>query len=121
MSTREPQGWRPILAVFIGGLVGTGLRVAVDTLLGLEIATLAVNVVGSFVLGLLVARLWPAASTWLKAALGPGLLGSFTTFSAFAVILVELGFTLEGLLYLGATLVLGLGAALLGLRLGARS
>jgi CrcB protein len=63
---------------------------------------------------------WPTASEWLKAGIGPGLLGSFTTFSAVAIILNDLGFTVEGVLYLAATLVLGLGAAFAGLRLGAR-
>ena len=121
MSNRTDAGWRPLLAVFAGGLVGTGLRVGVDALLQHQIATLVVNVVGSLVLGYLVARVWPTASAWVRAGIGPGVLGSFTTFSALAVILVDLGFTLEGLLYLAATLVLGLGAAYLGLRLGGRS
>ena len=50
-----------------------------------------------------------------------GLLGSFTTFSALAVSLVSLtaaGFGMLALAYLVATLVLGLAAAALGLRLG---
>lgn len=120
MSSRSADAARTVAAVFVGGLVGTGLRVAVDSLIPGPIATLVVNVVGSLVLGFLVARLWPTASAWLKAGLGAGLLGSFTTFSAVAVILVDLGLTVNGVLYLAATLVLGLGAAFAGLRLGAR-
>ena len=59
----------------------------------------------------------------MKAGLGPGLLGSFTTFSAVAVSLVSLTATASGmtaLAYLGLTLVFGLGAAWLGLSLGGR-
>ena len=121
MSNREAIGWRPLAAVAVGGMLGTALRLAADLLIQQPISTLVVNVVGSFALGYLVARAWPTASAWLKAGLGPGLLGSFTTFSALAVILADFGFTLDGALYLAATLVLGLGAAYSGLRLGARS
>lgn len=120
METRAERSWQALAAVAAGGLVGTGLRLVADYLIPNPIATLVVNVVGSLVLGFLVARVWPTASDWLKAGLGPGLLGSFTTFSALAVIVVDLGFTLGGILYLAATLVLGLGAAFAGLRLGAR-
>lgn len=120
MSSRFPDAAKPFAAVIVGGMVGTGLRLAVDYLIPGPIATLVVNVIGSLVLGFLVARVWPTASTWLKAGLGAGLLGSFTTFSAVAVILTDFGFTLNGLLYLAATMVLGLGAAFAGLRLGGR-
>lgn len=63
---------------------------------------------------------WSTAPGWLRAGLGAGL-GSFTTFSALAVSLVSLtaaGFGMLALAYLAATLVLGLAAAALGLRLG---
>ena len=72
-------------------------------------------------LAVLVARVWSTAPSWLKAGLGVGLLGSFTTFSAFAVSLVSLTTAGEGMSALGylvLTLVLGLGAAWLGLALG---
>lgn len=120
MSNRDALGWRPLVAVAGGGLIGTGLRLGLDLVVQHPIATLVVNIVGSLVLGFLVARVWPTASTWLKAGLGAGLLGSFTTFSAVAVILADYGITVEGLLYLAATLVLGLAAAFAGLRLGGR-
>ena len=111
--------WRELVAVAIGALVGTGARLAIDTLVGQPISTLLINVAGSFALGLLVARLWSSAAPWLRAGLGAGLLGSFTTFSALAVTLVELGPTWGAALYLALSLVLGLGAAWAGLRLGA--
>lgn len=113
------------LAVVIGGLLGTGLRLAASALVVPESAfpwsTLLVNVVGSFALGFLVARVWPTAPSWLRAGLGAGVLGSFTTFSAVVVSLLTLtgaGLTLLAAAYLVASLVLGLAAALAGVRLG---
>jgi len=120
VTDRDAVSWRTLLAVVVGGMLGTGLRLVADLLIQQPLSTLVVNVVGSLVLGYLVARVWPTASGWLKAGIGPGLLGSFTTFSALAVILANYGPTVEGALYLAATLVLGLGAAFAGLRLGAR-
>ena len=81
--------------MLVGGLVGTGLRLGIDALLphaddAFPWSTLLINVVGSFALGVLVARVWPTAPAWLRAGLGAGLLGSFTTFSAVAVSLVAL-------------------------------
>jgi len=114
-----------LVAVVLGGILGTGLRLAIDQLVvpdsAFPWATLLINVVGSFVLGLLVARVWPSAPAWLRAGLGTGLLGSFTTFSAVMVALLTLtsaGMTLLAVVYLVASLVLGFAAALLGIRLG---
>ena len=118
----------PLLAVVIGGIAGTAMRIGLDALIPHSDAqfpwsTLIINIVGSFVLGLLVARLWPAAPAWLRALLGAGLLGSFTTFSAFAVSLVTItraGDPLLALAYLLASVAAGIGAAALGLRTGRR-
>lgn len=117
-------------AVFLGGVVGTALRFGTDLVLPhsaeqFPAGTLVVNTLGAFVLGWLVAGLWtrPAVPQWLKAALGPGLLGSFTTFSAVMVSLVSLASADSWALaaaYLAVTLTLGFAAAALGLWLGAR-
>lgn len=110
---------KSLLAVIVGGFAGTGLRLLADTLIPLEWATLLVNVVGAFVLGLLVAMVWPRIPDWARAGLGAGMLGSFTTFSAVAVAVV----TLDGgwsVLYLVVTMLLGLAAAFLGLWVGRR-
>lgn len=115
---------RLLLAVAAGGLAGTAARLAVDALLphardGFPWSTLLVNVLGSLLLGFLVARVWPVAPEWLRAGLGAGVLGSFTTFSALAVAMLELP-PAAAAVYLAASVVLGLGAALLGLRVGRR-
>ena len=117
---------RDVVAVLVGGIVGTALRLGVDALVphgddGFPLSTLAVNTIGAFALGFLVARVWDRATSWLRAGLGAGLLGSFTTFSAVAVSLVSLGQAGQWMLaagWLAATLVLGLTAAWLGIRLG---
>ena len=123
-----------VIAVFVGGLVGTALRLGLDVLLphavgerlaGASVAwsTVVVNLIGSLVLGYLVARLWRLASTpaWLKLGLGTGLLGSFTTFSAIAVNVVDaisLGSIGVAVAALVLSLVAGIAAAWLGLLLG---
>lgn len=117
---------RALAAVIVGGLVGTGARLAIDAALPhtdtqFPLSTLIINTLGAFALGGLVARLWPIAPAWLRAGLGAGLLGSFTTFSALTVSLVSLsaaGEWMPALAYLAASVVLGLAAAGLGLALG---
>ena len=126
-TSRPSAGSAPsLLAVVVGGMIGTGLRLALDLAIphaddAFPVSTLVINVAGAFALGLLVGRYWPTARDWVKAGLGPGLLGSFTTYSAFAVSLVALASADEWMLgvgYLAATVVLGFGAAWAGLRVG---
>ena len=118
-----------VLAVLLGGLVGTGLRLGIDALLphdddGFAWSILLINVAGSLALGMLVSRVWPVAPEWLKFGLGTGMLGSFTTFSAVVasvVLLVVSDAPLLAALYGVLSLAGGIGAALLGLRLGRRA
>lgn len=117
--------WRDIAAVIVGGAIGTALRLSLDTLIPhtddtFPFSTLLINTLGAFALAVLVARVWERAASWVRAGLGAGLLGTFTTFSAMAVSLVTLGQAGEWMpaaAYLALTLVLGVGAAWLGLRL----
>lgn len=116
-------GWRVWAAVAVGGFGGTEARYLLGVLLPessgvFPWTTLAINVGGSFLLGWLTA-LWAAGlrePRWLQAGLGPGLLGSFTTFSAVSLAAV----TDPALLlpYLGVSLALGLAAAAAGISLG---
>jgi CrcB protein len=119
---------RDLFAVFVGGLIGTTLRVLIDVAIvhdldEFALSTLLVNVVGSFVLGLLVAALWPRVPGWVRVGLGPGILGSFTTFSALAVSVVfmaQSGDLLGAALSIVLSIGLGMLAAWAGLALGAR-
>lgn len=116
-------GRRALLAVLLGGMAGTALRLGVAEAVPPLWATLAVNLVGALFLGLLYERLCEhrigRSATW--SALGPGLCGALTTFSALQLEAVELardGAWKGALLYLAASLCLGLPAAALGRRLG---
>lgn len=119
---------RDLAAVIVGGVIGTALRLMLDAAIphdaaGFPWSTLMVNLSGAFLLGLLVGGLWtrPGLPHWLRAGVGTGLLGSFTTFSAVAVGVVAMTAADAGgpaLAYLGVSLLAGLGAAVGGLRLG---
>ena len=127
--TNKPGG-ADILAVLAGGIIGTGLRYGIDVAFpvadpGFPWPTLVINVVGSFVLAFLTATLWMRSSTpgWVKAGVGTGVMGSFTTFSAFAVSLFSEAtegrwFTL--VLYLVGSLALGFAATVLAFRIAKR-
>ena len=124
-----------LLAVALGGALGATARwlfvVQTSALLGVErahFATFTVNLLGSFIAGLVVGVLLQAAvpegnppAPVLQAGLVIGFLGGFTTFSAFSLDtlrLVEQGATLAAGLYVFASVVLALGAAVFGLWLG---
>ncbi len=115
------------LFIALGGALGAVLRVllvdAVGAWLGREFpyGTLAVNVLGSFGIGVLAVLMLgeaaPLHARWTPLLI-PGLLGGFTTFSAYSlesVALVEAGRTGEAVLYALGSLVLGLAAAALGM------
>ncbi len=84
-----------VAALVVGGGVGAGARYVLDGLVmrgrsdAFPLGILVVNVIGSFLLGLLTALAPAIGHTWL-AILGVGLLGGFTTFSAVAVDSVRL-------------------------------
>ncbi|MGY1785551.1 fluoride efflux transporter FluC [Geodermatophilus sp. SYSU D00698] len=108
------------LLVAAGALVGAPLRLLAVRLAGRAgrdpaVGTLAVNVAGSTVLGVLLGLGdTPAA---VVALVGTGLCGTLTTFSGFGadvVRLVEERAVGRAAAYLAATLVLGLGAAAAG-------
>ena len=67
--------------VAIGGAIGSALRFVVVAFFGAPLAVLAVNVVGSLVMGIAFVML----SARLSPLLMTGVLGGFTTFSAFSL------------------------------------
>ena len=109
------------LLVVAGALVGAPLRLLADRVAvarrgpGSVAGTLAVNVAGSALLGVLLG--FRDASPAVLALVGTGFCGTLTTFSAFGwdvVRLVEERAVGRALLYLTGTLVLGIGAAAAG-------
>jgi CrcB protein len=114
-------------AVAAGGALGTLARAfiaqtAVNNGVLTLWAVLFVNVAGALVLGWYAAHVrnsnrW---STLMAGFVAAGVLGSFTTFSAFSLEVVELfeaGDWIMGLMYAVATVGAGLAAAIIGRRL----
>ena len=122
---------RSLGLVGLGGAVGTAGRYAVTArvplLQAVPVGTLLVNVVGAFLLGLLLERLLRTGADVgrrldLRLLLGTGVLGGFTTYSSLALDAVTLladGRVGRAAGYLLATLLLGGLASLVGIRLGA--
>ena len=116
----------PYVQVALGGAVGATARYGVNLgalrLFGpnLPLGTLAVNVAGSFLMGLLVMLLAGRGAPWAP-LLMTGALGGFTTFSAFsldAVALWQRGQAGLAALYVAASVALSIAALLAGLALG---
>ncbi len=85
----------PWIAVAIGGFLGAGLRLGIDQLVPhttgqIPWSTLLINVLGSFALGLLVTLVYSRVPGWVATGLGVGVVGTFTTFSAYAVAVVAI-------------------------------
>jgi len=114
-----------LLLIALAGACGALARYGVGVGVGersFPWATLVINVVGSFLIGLVLtvatANRWSAD---VRVPLATGFIGSFTTFSTFAWEGLGLGRDdrLPGAVaYLGASVVLGLAAAALGLGVG---
>ena len=101
--------------VAIGGAIGSVLRYLLVVGIGAPVATLVVNVLGSFAMGILFITL--AARTSLSPLLMTGVLGGFTTFSAFSLDVLKLwdgGQTLQATLYVLMSVILSLIAVALG-------
>ena len=116
--------------VALGGAIGALLRyqtgrllthwLGPNTVTAFPWATLTVNVLGSLAMGLLagyLARHGQGGEQW-RLFLGVGVLGGFTTFSAFSLemmILIERGQAAQGLIYALVSVLAGLTALYLGL------
>ncbi|MFC7361199.1 fluoride efflux transporter FluC [Nocardioides astragali] len=115
-----------LLPVAAGGAVGAVLRFGVDSGAPDTLfpwATMAINVVGAFALGALPALALVRSSRRVTLVLGPGVLGGFTTVSAWAGqtrALADDGHAGIAGLYLVSTIAVGLLAAALGQRIARR-
>jgi CrcB protein len=118
-----------LAAIGVGGGIGSIVRYGigqVDPSAGddLPLATLAINVSGALLLGLLIGALAAAIETGrrpsrlLRPFLGTGILGGYTTFSTFAVQVNRLS-SATAVTYILLSVTGGLVAAALGARAGA--
>ncbi len=114
----------PLVQVALGGAIGTSARYltgnAVTRVLGhgFPAGTMVVNVVGSFLMGVLVVALARKGGQVVAPFLMTGVLGGFTTFSAFsldAITLYERGQITGASLYVLGSVLLSLVGLLAGL------
>lgn len=114
------------LQVALGGAMGSAARHGVNILAGrlspgFPLGTLAVNIAGCLAMGLLAAALAHRGGQHLAPFLLTGVLGGFTTFSAFALdslTLWERGAAATALGYVAGSVLLSLAAVMAGLALG---
>lgn len=114
-----------LVLIAVAGAAGALARYGVGHALGPRTfpwATLGVNIVGSFLLGFVlagpIAERWPGTPTTVVAT---GFLGAFTTFSTFAFESTDLlrdDRPLAAAVYVGVSVLAGLLAAALGYLLG---
>jgi len=106
----------PLIA--LGGALGSVLRYLMVAAIGAPLGTLAVNVLGSFAIGVLF--VWLGAREGWQLFLMTGVLGGFTTFSAFSLDtlkLIEAGQTLPAVGYVLGSVLLSLAAVAFGVAL----
>lgn len=114
-----------LLVVGLGGAIGSMLRYLAFLLITTKhfpLATFAVNITGSFIIGLVLAYSLKEESflnNW-KLFLATGICGGFTTFSAFAaenIVLIQNGKFLIAFAYITFSIILGLAATFAGYKL----
>jgi len=87
------MSWQTILAIGSGGFIGAVLRAYLNGVIShklphaLPFGTLGVNLIGSFIMGVLVAYFMHSAFFGIhtKSFLSTGILGALTTYSTFAI------------------------------------
>ena len=130
MSSAPPSLYASI-SVALGGGIGALMRYQLgrmmthwlgpNAVMAFPFATLAVNTIGSLAMGLLagyLARFGAGSSEQARLLLGVGLLGGFTTFSAFSlemVLMIERGQYLFAALYVMLSIGLGITGLVVGL------
>lgn len=108
----------PVISVALGGALGAVLRYLVGLAVAFPMGTITVNVIGSFIIGLIWVHLAARGLNHWQPFLMTGVLGGFTTFSAFtldALRLVEAGRVTAAGAYVLASLILSVLACALGL------
>jgi len=115
-----------LLLVAFGGALGSVARYgSIQLMLRLHpqpfpLGTMAVNIIGSFAIGVLMARFAAAESESAQLFLVTGILGGFTTFSAFSwdvLVLVQRGSWGQAALYVAGSMAFSLAAVAIGFAL----
>ncbi|HEU5327915.1 MAG: fluoride efflux transporter CrcB [Thermomicrobiales bacterium] len=118
---------QPYLLVGLGGIAGANLRYLVSSAAAsrwgtlFPYGTLVINLVGSFLLGVLLTAVTGPDGANARALLGTGFCGGFTTFSTFAFETIALAWAGDrrgAVVNALGTIGLGLAAAALGVLLG---
>ena len=111
--------------VFLGGGIGSVLRHGTNSIINLyaigQLGTLLVNVLGSFLFGILVS-IGEQRSDYFNLFLLTGLLGGYTTFSQFSfdVLTLQHNGNLYSIIYLLSSVLLSISMALLGIYIANR-
>ena len=114
-----------LFLVFVGGGIGSVLRYATNSILSVyvigQLGTVLVNVIGSFVFGILVS-IGEDRSDYFNLFLLTGLLGGFTTFSQFSydVVTLQNNGNLYSIIYILSSVLLSISMALLGIYIANR-
>lgn len=111
-----------VIQVALGGAIGAAARYGVGVALfrpgAFPVGVLAVNIIGSFLMGLVIVYLGQKMLSHLNPFLMTGILGGFTTFSAFsleAYTLFERGEVGQAATYVIASVILSIAALVAGI------
>jgi CrcB protein len=113
-----------VIWVALGGAIGSAARYGLAGAVNYRShpwGTVTVNVLGALVVGLLIGMWGFRADSDMRVGVAVGLLGGFTTFSTFAVDVIHLwehGREIEAVLSIAVTMIVGIGAAVVGVALG---
>lgn len=124
-ETPDYRSWSGVAFVFVGGAVGTVARESLDLITPTDLllfTTFLINIAGSFALAVVYAALLardgsPASRRRIRLLVGTGFMGGFTTYGSFAVgvaAAASRGAVGDAVLYALGSVILGVGAALLG-------
>ncbi len=114
-----------LLFVFVGGGIGSVIRYGINSIFSLyvigQLGTLLVNVIGSFLFGIIVS-IGQDRSEYFNLFLLTGLLGGFTTFSQFSfdVVTLQNNGNLYSIIYILSSVLISIFMAILGIYIANR-
>lgn len=111
-----------LIAIFLGGGIGSILRHLISSKIGSHWGIMLVNILGALMIGMAYQYFLTKANLRpeYKAFIITGLLGGFTTFSTYMLdfnLLINNQKTYEGLAYLLGSIIVGIGFLFIGIKL----